>query len=277
MLCFYSRSVRHISPSSKTQQLTQLQTFALGAKEDDVALSLSLMDRTIIALRTCVVDDVHLSNRIADLLETLTSSIRTKFVRLAANNNNGPSNYNGPISRSRSPMPATSGTHSPSTEQQSAYLHAMNNNSSATNNPYAYGHDALAGIATESIDPSDSTVIFMPPPGFSSSNAYGAYDLSTNTNPTTTNNINSSNNTNNSNNNNENTPFSTTGNDEPPGYISDWLALPLDPLLNNSAAGAGGVGQGALGGGFGPDVGNFDMLDLLLNERWEYEGRLGFR
>jgi hypothetical protein len=63
--------------------LTTIQSFALGAKENEVKTSLDLLDRTIKALRTSVVDDVHLCLRIADLLEGLTTSVRHKFVRLA--------------------------------------------------------------------------------------------------------------------------------------------------------------------------------------------------
>lgn len=234
------------------------------------------MDRTIVALRTCVVDDVHLSIRIADLLDTLTSSIRTKFVRLAANNNN---NYNVP-SRSRTPMPPTSAGQSPHPNPQDPQGQYLNPNGTT----YAYNTsfagrpaaDALAGIATESIDPTDTSVIFMPPPDFSSSNAY--YDTST------------------TNNNDEanTTPFphDDGGNGPGAGYMPDWLALPLDPLLNVNvnnagiAAGGGGVGgfgQGVTGGAggagagagafFGPDVGSFDMLDILLNDAFEFEGR----
>ena len=78
--------------------------------------------------------------------------------------------------------------------------------------------------------------------------------------------------------------------------MPDWLALPLDPLLNvnvnvnvNSSGtapgsgaggfaqgGGGGAGGGGGGGGgafFGPDVANFDMLDILLNDCFEFEGR----
>ena len=251
------------------------------------------MDRTINALRKCVVDDVHLSIRIADLLDTLTSSIRTKFVRLAANNNNNPSNnYNGP-SRGRTPMPTTSADHSPrpNAQDQSSTPYMNPGNTNGSSNPYAYNSgfagrpaaDALAGIATESIDPTDTTVIFMPPPDFSSSNAY--YDTSTTNNNT---NINNEANT---------TPFPDDGGTGSGGYMPDWLALPLDPLLNvndnvnvNSSgtapgSGAGGFAQGGGGGGagggggggggafFGPDVANFDMLDILLNDCFEFEGR----
>ena len=57
-----------------------LKTFALGAPKSDVELSITLMDRTVDALRTCVVDDVHLGIRFADLLESLTSRLRNRFI-----------------------------------------------------------------------------------------------------------------------------------------------------------------------------------------------------
>ncbi|KAL2188497.1 hypothetical protein L209DRAFT_751463 [Thermothelomyces heterothallicus CBS 203.75] len=57
-----------------------LKTFALGAPKADVELSIQLMDRTVDALRNCVVDDVHLGIRFADMLETLTSRLRNRFI-----------------------------------------------------------------------------------------------------------------------------------------------------------------------------------------------------
>lgn len=57
-----------------------LKTFALGASRNDVEVSIGLMDRAVAALRTCVVDDVHLGIRFSDLLETLTSRLRTRFM-----------------------------------------------------------------------------------------------------------------------------------------------------------------------------------------------------
>ncbi|KAB5570257.1 hypothetical protein GE09DRAFT_957636 [Coniochaeta sp. 2T2.1] len=57
-----------------------LKTFALGAPRSDVELSISLMDNTVNALRNCIVDDVHLGIRFADLLESLTSRLRNRFI-----------------------------------------------------------------------------------------------------------------------------------------------------------------------------------------------------
>ncbi|KAG6210926.1 hypothetical protein E4U50_002489 [Claviceps purpurea] len=58
-----------------------LKTFALGAPRSDVKMSIDLMDACVEALRNCVVDDVHLGIRFADLLETLTSRLRNRFIQ----------------------------------------------------------------------------------------------------------------------------------------------------------------------------------------------------
>ncbi|PGH03407.1 hypothetical protein AJ79_07373 [Helicocarpus griseus UAMH5409] len=78
-----------------------LKTFTLGAKADEVRISLDLQDRTVESLRTCVVDDVHLSVTIADLLQLLTSNIRNRFLRFAP-----PDRVPGECSsRERTPQP----------------------------------------------------------------------------------------------------------------------------------------------------------------------------
>lgn len=58
-----------------------LKTFALGAPRADVKMSIDLMDETVEALRNCVVDDVHLGIRFADLLDSLTSRLRNRFIQ----------------------------------------------------------------------------------------------------------------------------------------------------------------------------------------------------
>lgn len=60
-----------------------LKTFALGAPEEEVMVSITLIDQTVEALRSASVDDVHLGLRFADLLETLTKRIRSRFVRMS--------------------------------------------------------------------------------------------------------------------------------------------------------------------------------------------------
>jgi hypothetical protein len=49
---------------------------------------MELLQNTSHALRDCVVDDVHLSITIASLLDSLTQSISSRFVRFAVPNNN---------------------------------------------------------------------------------------------------------------------------------------------------------------------------------------------
>ncbi|EKD20435.1 c6 zinc finger domain containing protein [Drepanopeziza brunnea f. sp. 'multigermtubi' MB_m1] len=76
-----------------------LKTFALGATKSDVEKSIRLMDRAVDALRNCVVDDVHLGIRFADLLETLTSRLRSRFISAPGHYTSGEN-----ISRHRSPV-----------------------------------------------------------------------------------------------------------------------------------------------------------------------------
>lgn len=61
-----------------------LKTFALGASKGDVEISIELMHRAVDALRNCIVDDAHLGNQFADLLETLTFHLRGRFVSALA-------------------------------------------------------------------------------------------------------------------------------------------------------------------------------------------------
>lgn len=78
-----------------------LKTFALGASKRDVGISLNLMDQVVDALRNCVVDDVHLGIRFADLLETLTSRLRSRFIQGPQGPSNGNSNL---VSGAQSPQ-----------------------------------------------------------------------------------------------------------------------------------------------------------------------------
>ena len=73
-----------------------LKTFALGAPRSDVKMSIDLMDATVEALRGCVVDDVHLGIRFADLLDTLTSRLRNRFIQAPTMQQSG---------KGQSPMP----------------------------------------------------------------------------------------------------------------------------------------------------------------------------
>ncbi len=225
-----------------------LKTFALGATEDDVAISLGLMDRAVEALRTSIVDDVHVGNRFADLLDTLTNRIRSRFVRMA------PSGLGVSRAGSRSPVMAT-GVQTPMMPPPGA-AHGLPSqwNYGVPSSPggQATGGRAtphpLWGISTEAYDPQNNNISIMPPPSFNF--ASNTWDLN----------------------------FGTNGNgvgggqfgnggmgDETGGYMPDWLALPLDPLLNSYGA---DVTQTT----YGPDVGGYDLLDVLLNGM---DGNLG--
>ncbi len=57
-----------------------LKTFAVGAPKNEIEYSIQLMDQTVDALRNCIVDDVHLGIRFADMLEQLTGRLRNRFI-----------------------------------------------------------------------------------------------------------------------------------------------------------------------------------------------------
>ncbi|KAI9833251.1 MAG: hypothetical protein M1826_000164 [Phylliscum demangeonii] len=269
-----------------------LKTFALGAKEDEVALSLSLMDSTVFALRTCVVDDVHLGIRFADLLDVLTKRIRSRFVRMAASSavaSNPNPNPNRASDESRSPNNNNTTTTGrgyqripPAWQPPNGYpvsyvgagslagggLGMGGGNgyvlypSSIDGGPSTPNANPLDGIATESMDPATvgATVSIMPPP--SSFGPPYAIDPSLDNAYAPV----------------EPGPAASDDGDENAAggggggggdeYVADWLALPLDPLLLTNTHG-GGAGPGVGGGGqtslMGADVGGFDLLELLLN------------
>lgn len=82
-----------------------LKTFALGATRHDVEVSIRLMDSTVDALRTCVVDDVHLGIRFADLLENLTMRLRNRFIYVANSSSQLSGSGQGVAGEGRSPVP----------------------------------------------------------------------------------------------------------------------------------------------------------------------------
>lgn len=223
-----------------------LKTFALGATEDDVAYSLELLDRGVEALRTSIVDDVHVGNRFADLMETLTRRIRSRFVRLAANGSSG-------ISRAGSGSPTRTGAQTPvmgpppQPMQQGQHLQPPYGgsvtsfpNTSVPNSPNlgfptsgrATPNPSLWGISSDPYDPTSNRHTVMPPPPL---NGYGDWQQPQSQQ--------------------YNMGFDSTAFNQ---GDQDWLALPLDPLLNQWGA---DITQTAMG----PDVGGMDMLDILLN------------
>ena len=236
-------------------------------------ISLDLQDRTIEALRTFVVDDVHISNTVARLLELLTSSIRTRFLRFAPHDRgadgDGQDRPSAPVSRIHSPRrenisKCREGSHNlwSSSQGQDATPSGGNmvygnvaHNSTGAGTISPGHHDPLASIPAQPINSSNLNVSFMPPPP---SVYYNYYD-SDSTVPvgdferSSPNHFISS---------------QAIGDGNGPsgssGGLPDWFALPLDQFFNSST---GVVDQGL--GGTGPMLGEFDMLEVLLNEGYD--------
>ncbi|CAG8051871.1 unnamed protein product [Penicillium olsonii] len=233
-----------------------LKTFTLGAREDDVRVSLDLQDRTVEALRNYVVDDVHLSNTVARLLELLTSSIRTRFLRFAPHDRGAEDGHDRPSvpnSRPNSPSretrrdgPAVPWSASNDTTSGGAGLGYLDTNGMGS------GHDPLASIPAQPINSSNLNVSFMPPPP---SVYHNYYDSNATFPPemdrSSPNQV----------------PSSQPMDHGSTGALPDWFALPLDQFFNSST---GVVDQGL--GGTGPMLGEFDMLEVLLNEGYDGNG-----
>lgn len=246
-----------------------LKTFALGATEEDVAVSLALLSGAVDALRTSIVDDVHVGNRFADLVETLTHRIRSRFVRLAANGSTGISRAgsHSPIQAPLMPPPASLNPLAGSYLGASSAIFPSNGTGTSVPGSPSLGlaasgratpisHSSLWGISAEPYDPNSNSISIMPPPGFNSfphPNTPGNPNPNPN-NPPTDNASNEGPNANGSWSHWANGTSSWGG----ANGDQDWLALPLDPLLDQWGA---EINQTAMG----PDVGGMDMLDILLN------------
>ncbi|EMD87714.1 hypothetical protein COCHEDRAFT_1143170 [Bipolaris maydis C5] len=236
-----------------------LKTFALGATEEDVAVSLGLLSSSVDALRTSIVDDVHVGNRFADLVETLTHRIRSRFVRLTANGSTGISRA-GSKSPVQAPMMPPPSALNNTNHLAPPYMGSQQTGFSASGTSVPGSPSMglstsgratpLWGISSEPYDPNSNSISIMPPPG-----NYTNFSANTNGN--------NHSNSNGSNSNGANgTQWGQWANNGSggwgTGHDQDWLALPLDPLLDQWGA---EINQTAMG----PDIGGMDMLDILLN------------
>jgi len=247
-----------------SSSIVLLKSFSLGASESDVSDSLTLMDKTVEALRSCIVDDVHVASRFADLLDTLTQNLKPRLVRIAAD---GRGSRSRRVSHHGSPEPAlaqhmatnnglqaTSGqllnTLQPTQQQQHQRRYSHTNMAFANNT--SMPGDPLYGISNNTIDltGSDNNFSLMPPPSwaYTSPNNTTGLDPALDTSPGGT----------------AYDAFAGFG-----GSDEDWLTLPLNPILNMN----GGdfdqvvdVNQTQ----FGPDIGGTDMLELLLSGNGNY-------
>ncbi len=191
------------------------------------------MDGAIQALRTCIVDDVHVGVRFAELLDTLANRIRSSFVRMAPK---------GGIAVSRGASPGIQPNFQPQMGPPSVPGHlgpsqwsGFNPSSPSLTGGRATPTNPLYGISTESYDPGSSNISIMPPPTFAANGAFDGSSMGNGANS-----------------------LGPPGMDEASLYMHDWLALPLDPLLNTYGV---DVNQTT----HGPDVGGLDLLDILLS------------
>lgn len=124
-----------------------LKAFALTPKTDSEAIvSLDLVERTAEALCTCVVDDVHLSNRFGELLRALSSELRGHVSRMV------PKPTTQPVpesSTSTSHPPVTSGPMPPPTSFPMDDLFQRSMHAYATGDSHQ-GHQAQQNPETDS-------------------------------------------------------------------------------------------------------------------------------
>ncbi|CAD6567272.1 MAG: hypothetical protein ASARMPREDX12_000176 [Alectoria sarmentosa] len=219
-----------------------LQTFALGGKEDDVAVSLRLLKDTVKALRTSVVDDVHLCLRIADVLESLIIAINTQFIRLP------PGSLSTPEQAKRTTNLREQQAHFASDD----YQIGTKNFNPSDKFQYDDRQGPLAGISRTYNSPHDSNISIMPPIG----NNYAPFNPNNNF-------VNTFTQSPNQNQNQPQQPFYPNG-DESMTFPSDWLTLDLQPLLGNDGMGGG---DNPWFGAFGPEThNNLEVLGKLVND-----------
>jgi hypothetical protein len=226
------------------------QTFAFGAFENEMAHSLNLMDRTVQVMRNHVVDDVHLSNRFSNFLEVITNRLRPMIVRMSRTTGASSANVASRVSS----RPASPGSvlQNRTTEHMPAFPTDGFGDQTQTQQARDANANAQAlyGISTQTYDIGDGNNAFsiMPPP----TEVFGQQQqhLSTSDHHDPQDFYN---------------PYADggfVGADD--GY--DWLALPLDPILQ-----AGG--QDVTANCFGPGIGEFDMLEVLLGGGQQGQGQ----
>lgn len=189
-----------------------------------------------------MVDDVHLSLRIADVLESLIEAINTQFVRLP------PGSLSTPEQAKRT---------TDLREQQAHVASDDYHTGSRGFNPsdrfqYDDRQGTLAGISRTYNSPHDSNISIMPPIGnnYAPSNPNNSFVNSFTQSP----------------NQHQNQPqqrFYPDG-DDPMAFPPDWLTLDLQPLLGNDGMGGG---DNAWFGAFGPEThNNLEVLGKLVND-----------
>ncbi|MCJ1401043.1 hypothetical protein MMC11_004255 [Xylographa trunciseda] len=268
-----------------------LKTFALGAKKEEVDISLKLLESTVEALRNNVVDDVHLVSRIADLLDGLTSSIRTKFVKFAVKARVG---NKRPATHPRKPSTGSPGKPKPTSPTTEKYPKSNGQQEAPNNSSYdsIRAQGPFLGTTTNLADLNDSNVTIMPPPDYNYA-SYAASDgsqfysnsLESLSPPQPYSALQSL----------SHSPQQQQAQYQqqlqlhqhhqqqqrafmyaPSSQDYDWLTLDVNPLIHpgqQSASDATQLGFGAWSGAFGPDIGeSLEMLGMLANEGYWFGG-----
>lgn len=250
-----------------------LKTFALGATRQDVEMSIRLMDSTVEALRTCVVDDVHLGIRFADLLENLTMRLRNRFIYVA-----NPSNQPQAASaEGRSPMPELG------TGGSQAFL-GINGHEHAglpkMNAPGKYASTATyivfanARVTERAVTPANiSATPFDIPSNFPMPSGFGATGPGTPAATGLGQNVAPDSSASNA----HNAHVPTGVSDVYAGDGADWAGpandmwfLPAGPAFFQNVAGPGDSGVGMSAEGI--NVGGMDLLDYMAMDQFPMDG-----
>src|SRR5579871_4940403 len=156
------------------------QTFMVGASETDVAVTLQLMDKAMEALRTNIVDDVHVGNRFADMVDTLTRRARSRFVRMNAPGNSATSRAETPHIRDTPMIPSNHFTAGPTSnpsfngvQQDNSGMIGTSASGRATPNP------ALWGISDKIYNPNMNDGMTVIPPPMYFTNGFDQYSHDT--------------------------------------------------------------------------------------------------
>ncbi|EMC97806.1 hypothetical protein BAUCODRAFT_31811 [Baudoinia panamericana UAMH 10762] len=249
-----------------------LKSFSLGASESDIVESLQLLDRTVTALKTCIVDDVHVASRFAELLQTLSDNLKPRLVRISADGRaprsgrisqrDTPAPTLGPSElgmRSRAPFASTTSAQAVAgamQTQQQRQQQLWNLNGSFDNTlPAATSSNfgnTVNGISDNLHDLGESDMIVMPPPNYLSSPIksnipyMGAYDPVHGTNT-----------------------FGMPNNHSSNSPQEDWLALPLNNLYGYGGNDHHAVVRQTMGG---PVIDGHDMLEVLFADGNGFDG-----
>jgi hypothetical protein len=202
----------------------------MGNHEKMVRKSIDLLEQVISLFKVQVVDDVHLSKSTAEMIEGILGKVKQTMIRMRKQ----PRNTSSAPSRDQS-HPTSPVQHADDRTQE--YLDAAaaaQHYNSGGGHGFGMDQDPLASIEARPMgDFSDRT--FIPPPNWGN-DFDGAFmeDAAIDQSVTSDNN-------------------------------ADWLALPLDGMLNKDASLR--VDQGFHG--IGPMVGQHDLLEVLIDQPYD--------